>query len=662
MVSCTIALIGTLVAILLSTLSLYGDEFPVVEGDDDVFSLDSLLSLPINTVSKSWQTLRVAPASVTIITARDIERFGYRTVEDVVRTARGFYTNYDRSYSYIGVRGFSRLDEYNSRLLVLLNGHSLNENVTGAVGVGYDLPLNFETIERIEIVRGPGSVVYGTGAMFAVINIITKNGKALDGIGVSGEVGSFGYRQVGLWAGTVLNDVDLTISGIWGDATGQDLYFPEYDTATTNFGVAQNLDGSSHYSIAGKASYGLLALQGYASFRQKSVPTAPYGTVFNYSGTETIDKYALFEASYGFEVGDGALVTLRGNYNTFSYRENAPYEGDSMTIEVYWAEYQNRWVGGEARLQWDIYANDRLMIGAEYKNNTTVSYNLWLGQETLLEESVPFSVWSVYIRNEYQIIENLNLTAAMRLDHYPESGTTVSPKVSAIFNATPTTVLKFLYGTGFRTPSYNNQYVDDGNGGRDTLALETERVRSWEVVVEQQIGRDWYVVGSVYDNHIKNVYKEFLSEEEKQLPYWPLTSVRAVGAEVEVNVRLASELRGYSSYSLQTVWNGNDKGNASNSPIHVVKLGLSHTVLESLTLSVEALYESSRYTVYNTTTNGYALATAHVAYRPLTMVEVSVIVRNILNTHYALPGSLGHEQASIMQDGRNAIAKIRFEL
>lgn len=84
--------------------------------------LDSLLNMRISTASKYNQTMNEAPASVTIITSEDIERYGYRTLEDVFAGVRGFYISNDRNYSYVGVRGFGRPTDYNNRILLLIDG------------------------------------------------------------------------------------------------------------------------------------------------------------------------------------------------------------------------------------------------------------------------------------------------------------------------------------------------------------------------------------------------------------------------------------------------------------------------------------------------------------------------------------------------------------
>ena len=92
-------------------------------------SLESLLNVRVSTASKYEQTAREAPAAVTVITAEDIERYGYESLGDVLASIRGFYTSYDRNYAYLGTRGFGRPTDDNNRILVLTNGLSTNDGI-----------------------------------------------------------------------------------------------------------------------------------------------------------------------------------------------------------------------------------------------------------------------------------------------------------------------------------------------------------------------------------------------------------------------------------------------------------------------------------------------------------------------------------------------------
>ena len=141
------------------------------------------------------QKVTEAPSSVTIVTAEQIRRYGFRTLADVLRSVRGFYVTYDRNYSYVGVRGFSRPGDYNARVLLLIDGHRLNDNVFGSALIGSEFPLDIALIERLEIIRGPSSSLYGTSAFFAVINVITRDTQQVRGTEIAGAAEQFRDRS-----------------------------------------------------------------------------------------------------------------------------------------------------------------------------------------------------------------------------------------------------------------------------------------------------------------------------------------------------------------------------------------------------------------------------------------------------------------------------------
>lgn len=112
--------------------------------------------------------------------------------------------------------------------------------------------IDLDIIDRIERVRGPGSALYGTGAMFAVINIITQKGNRLNGFKLATETDSCGKLQGAAAFGKEWdNGMDVSISSLWGDIKGQDLYFPEYDAPSTNHGIAEGLDWDKYSTVGG---------------------------------------------------------------------------------------------------------------------------------------------------------------------------------------------------------------------------------------------------------------------------------------------------------------------------------------------------------------------------------------------------------------------------
>jgi outer membrane receptor for ferrienterochelin and colicins len=138
--------------------------------------LEQLLGIEIQSVfgaSRFLQKSTEAPAAVTVITADEIWRYGWRTLADVLRSVRGFYVTDDRSWAYVGVRGFQRTGDYNTRILLLIDGRRTNDNIYDQALVQEDFLVDLAEVERIEVIRGPSSSLYGSNAFSGVINIVT---------------------------------------------------------------------------------------------------------------------------------------------------------------------------------------------------------------------------------------------------------------------------------------------------------------------------------------------------------------------------------------------------------------------------------------------------------------------------------------------------------
>jgi outer membrane receptor for ferrienterochelin and colicin len=158
-------------------------------------SLEDLNNVRVYAASKHLQSVNDAPSSITIVTAEEIREYGYRTLADILESVRGFYITYDRYFSYVGVRGFGRLGDWNSRVLLLIDGNRINDVVLGQALLGTEFPLDVDLIQRVEIVRGPSSSLYGAQAFFAVISVITRKGPDLHGPEVSLSTASFGTYE-----------------------------------------------------------------------------------------------------------------------------------------------------------------------------------------------------------------------------------------------------------------------------------------------------------------------------------------------------------------------------------------------------------------------------------------------------------------------------------
>jgi iron complex outermembrane receptor protein len=283
---------------------------------------------------------------VTLVTSEDIRSYGYRTLADVLQDVPGVYLSNDRNYTYVGVRGFGRLTDYNNRILVQIDGHTVNENVYGSGPVGSDLALNLDSVERIEIVRGPSSALYGTGAVLAVVNVITQGSGAASGTRIGAETGSFGHRRGSLAYGRQWdNGAALTVSGLWRHSDGEDLYFPEFDAPETGHGLATGMDWDRSRGVYARASWTGITLQGLYSRRPKGVPTAAYETVFGDPRQQTLDEFRFVDVRCERDLGGDARWALRGHYDHYRYRGTFPYQ------QVEEEATDGTWAGGEGQVR-----------------------------------------------------------------------------------------------------------------------------------------------------------------------------------------------------------------------------------------------------------------------------------------------------------------------
>lgn len=189
-------------------------------------SLEELSNIQVYSASKHMQSASEAPASVTVVTADEIQKYGYRNLADVLRSVPGFYVTYDRDYTFVGVRGFGRLGDWNSRILVLIDGHRINNNVLGQAMLGNEFLVDIDMVERVEIVRGPSSSLYGANAFFAVINVITRTSKQVKDWELSFQTGSFGTDEGRATYGHQFHGLGVLLSGTFYNSTGQTLFFP----------------------------------------------------------------------------------------------------------------------------------------------------------------------------------------------------------------------------------------------------------------------------------------------------------------------------------------------------------------------------------------------------------------------------------------------------
>jgi outer membrane receptor for ferrienterochelin and colicins len=255
--------------------------------DLDTLTIEQLMNVEVQGASLHSQPLEDPPASVTIISAEDIRKYGYRTLGEALASVRGFYLNNNRTYHSMGVRGFGLPSDYGSRILVLVNGHNMADNVFDSMlWFGVDFPVDLKLMQRIEVIRSPSSALYGTSGVFATINIITKSPKEAIPSSLTTDIGSFGEKKIQTMGEIpVGRNAKLLLSGsVFNNSGEKSLYFPALGTPESNHGNAVRMDGEKGYHFFGNLVWHDWSITTIISDCNKIQPVSWGPTVFNDRG------------------------------------------------------------------------------------------------------------------------------------------------------------------------------------------------------------------------------------------------------------------------------------------------------------------------------------------------------------------------------------------
>ncbi len=639
------------------------------QGDLSELSLEELLGIEVvYAASKYEQGVADAPASVTVVTADDIQKAGYRTLAEILEGVRGFYTTYDRNYHYVGVRGFSRPGDYNSRLLLMVNGHRLNDNVSGSASIGTEFPLDVDLIERVEIVRGPSSSLYGTSAFLAVANVVTQDGGQLDGLSAAVRLGSFNSREAQLTYGNRLeNGVEVLVSGTVSEIDGQDLFFKEFDDPETNQGVARGGDYEQFESFFALLSYKDLTLQAAAVSSEKGFPTASYETVFNDPRNHTVDENAhldlLYEHAFANQMGLMARVfadryEYDGDY-VYDYSEEEDEE-PYIVVNKDWS--RGDWWGAELQLSKLFSEDHRAILGLDFRDNIRQDQGNF-DEEIFLDDRRSSQNWGIFLQDEVALSRKLRLNVGVRHDHYDTFGGTTNPRAALLLSPRQSSTVKLLYGTAFRAPNaYELYYHDDGFSQKPSLNLQPEEIRTYELVWEQEIGQRTRAAVSLFDYEISNLISLVNDPEDELLVFLNVDEAAAEGFEIELQGRWKRRLTTLLSYTHQDAKDTRTHERLTNSPRHLAKLQARAPLVEStLFANLELNYTGDRLAVSGRRAEDFILANFTLSGRYWDeRLEISAGVYNLLDEEYAHPASEEHEQDVIVQDGRTWRLKLRY--
>lgn len=607
--------------------------------------------------SKRPQRLADAPASAYVITAADIGTYGYRTLAEALQSVPGFYATTDRNYTYLWVRGFGPPGDYNGRVLVLVNGHRLNENVFGGAYVGHDFNLDITAVERIEVVKGPGSSLYGDSAVFAVVNVTTRRGPLESAAHTRLGSASFGTRDLFASLAESGSGWDVYAAGSYRNMRGQDLFYEEFAT-----GPAVDTDREENYNFFLDAGTPRWRLQASGSNRRKRVPTAAFGTVFGDGGNETNDARSFVEVRSNWPLAGGAQIDVRVYQDWYDYHGDYVYEGEGADRLVNKDIGRGRWYGEELRLQLPLFGPHQvLMLGQEFERNLQgllLNYDERPRFDYVRHDSRLYR-WAVFAQQELRPHPAVDLTLGSRLDHYESFGPTLNPRAAGVLRLPDGSRFKLVFGSAFRAPTpFEMFYVADTELANPDL--EPERLHSQEVHWEKESPRWGRASAGFYHTSFHNRIWQTASADG-DLYFVNGDRVHSTGFEVGTRFKLGSATALTSSLVLQR--SRSDSGPLSNSPRHSGSVGIQHRLRPwGAKIALETFFLGPRRTTSGSGLPAAAVASLHASLSPAPGLRMLFSLHNLTDADYRASAAGEHVQDAIRQDGRSVRFGLEYRL
>jgi vitamin B12 transporter len=598
-------------------------------------------------------TSKVGGTTVSVITAKDIEEKGQTTVEEVLKGIPGIdiaATGGPGTQSSIFVRGAD-----SKNVLVLVDGVMFND--PSGTNRGSDLAnLTVDNIERIEVVRGPLSALYGSNATAGVVNIITKKGKGPISGYAGAEYGSYGtWRSYGgISGGGERYDYSLSVS-----RTSTDGFSAANDDndAIPHAGNTDEDDGWDNLTVSGNVGVKLLpnvTLRLTGRYQDSRIETDDWGP--GYAG----DQFAGWpaapvpggpkEQNTESEQYTGRLALECSHFD--GRFDSTPYiQLGSMDREIEDADgnWDSSYDGQTLEYGWQgglfLGASNRLSFGAsrfEEQMSNQSTYGAIPEKETYTN--------SLWIQDQWQPIEGLDLVGGLRWDDHEQFGSKTTFRVAPAYTfGTTGTTLKASYGTGFRSPSLYELYSSYGNPD-----LDAEESRGWDAGIVQKLADDRVELGATY---FHNVFDNRIFFDMNTYMYG-----QDDGKTTTCGVELYAAWQATEDLSLRATYTYTDTEDPNGDrlvrrPIHKAFANANYRLLDNLSLNLDVIWAGERDAISSAADatgtpvgalDSYTVVNLGVTYDITENIRIYGRVDNLFDEEYeeawsyATPGLSGH--------------------
>ncbi|MCK4532533.1 TonB-dependent receptor [bacterium] len=573
------------------------------------------------TAARHEQEIGEAPATINVITAEDIKNSGCLTISDLLRSLPGLDVRNAGTKFYLAPRGLSNtITGATNRVLCLVDGRPINTPNHGSFFPDLTLPL--VNIKRIEIIKGPGSAIYGANAFAGVINIITKSPEDIDGLEFSASGGEFSTQFHKLSFGKKSEKIGSLFTARWYKTDGSQL-------------IADNTD-LEDYNIYGKmqVSYFTLSFGHHETDRGLSGKTARPTPAY----TEEI-KESFVDCIGNMELNSEMELMVRGYINDRN-------DLVKMTTE---ATVNEKTIGADIQHNWQLGSGNLLICGVEIRQDQADSVEALNGEHSTTNAAI-------YLQDEFKPLDKLIVTLGVRHDKHSVYEEVTSPRMGAVYDF-GRAVLKTSYGEAFRAPTFAELYTDMWHGPTMHMAgnkeLKPEKIKAYEIGLGYKFTKDMEgEINTFYHKTTDLIVGRYVVIPPTGFPPIPVIEydnenkdeAEIKGMEVGIKSKLfVDNLNGFVNYSYQEAKDGETDEDLDYAPKQKFNVGLNFKMGNSFTANTTFHYVGKRNYPLDSSTmpptpegelDAYTVTDAKLMASVLKNLELSLSVYNIFDEEY----------------------------
>ncbi len=655
--------------------------------------IKDLLNSDVQIATKTILKLDEAPSIVSVISDKEIKNMGARDLRDVLRTIPGFELGIRYfGYNKFGVRGI--FTDNTEKIKLLIDGLPVNEHLEGSGTIVF-ADISLDNIKKIEIIRGPGSALYGANAFLSVINVITKSGEDIEGVNLKLKGGSNKFKEASLLFGK--KNGDFSYSGylnfldtdgprmfIKSDALSLDPLNSDISLAGTDLGYTDLHRKKMTFSL--NLKYKTLSFNGYFIDSKKGSYLGAGFAVNRESEAHPSQLQGIIR--YEFKLGklDGEVKIYSLKYEADNlwnlYPSGYKEQGNNEIITYHNGYFQlnggkQKTIGSQIKFLYTLRKIHQLIFGFSYENIKLYDINIkeslpdgnkfnMIDSPSIMLKEPTRKIFSAYIQEHATLNSKLSLTAGLRFDNYSDAGTSLSPRLGLVFKPLNRISFKLLYAEAFRAPTFVESYLHALGGfvlGNEKNKPETIKTLEFETSFELSNSAIFRI--NLFYNKIKNLltlfpfetHLEYINTEEE---------INFFGIESEIKMALSNGIYGFLNYSYNYGKSKTSNSRVIGSANHIGNIGINAEISKNINFNSILTFVSKRARDKSSELSdlhGYIFGTVSIIIKNIIEgLDFNISAYNFLNQNFRVPDTTGFFRYDYPLESRSFVIGVNYNI